>query len=103
MNEWNDNQWREFFGDHSLELRTDKWFTRRVLNRLPRKRWSIEAKISFVGTCYCNLYGSMPDICQRNDFQSLLDLCTHLVGLHGVVCGLRVVRRTVGIFPAQDL
>lgn len=48
MNEWNDNQWREFFGDHSLELRTDKWFTRRVLNRLPRKRWSIEAKISFV-------------------------------------------------------
>ena len=40
--------WREFFGDHSLELRTDKWFTRRVLNRLPRKRWSIEAKISFV-------------------------------------------------------
>ena len=21
MNEWNDNQWREFFGDHSLELR----------------------------------------------------------------------------------
>ena len=48
MNEWNDNQWRGFFGDHSLELRTDKWFTRRVLNRLPRKRWSIEAKISFV-------------------------------------------------------
>ena len=48
MNEWNDNQWRVFFGDHSLELRTDKWFTRRVLNRLPRKRWSIEAKISFV-------------------------------------------------------
>ena len=23
MNEWNDDQWREFFGDHSLELRTD--------------------------------------------------------------------------------
>lgn len=36
MNEWNDNQWREFFGDHSLELRTDKWFTRRVLNKIGR-------------------------------------------------------------------
>ena len=98
MNEWNDNQWRGFFGDHSLELRTDKWFTRRVLNRLPRKRWSIEAKISFVVsvlviaicTVLCLIF-------------ALLDLCTHLVGLHGIVCGLRVVCRTVGFLSAQDL
>ena len=96
MNEWNDNQWREFFGDHSLELRTDKWFTRRVLNRS-------QNFICRFGTCYCNLYGSMLDICQRNDLQSLLDLCTHLVGLHGIVCGLRVVCRTVGFLSAQDL
>ena len=104
MNEWNDNQWREFFGDHSLELRTDKWFTRRVLNRLPRKRWSIEAKISFVvSVLVIAICSSMLDICQRNDLQSLLDLCTHLVGLHGIVCGLRVVCRTVGFLSAQDL
>ena len=97
MNEWNDNQWRVFFGDHSLELRTDKWFTRRVLNRLPRKRWSIEAKISFVVSVL------VIAICTVLCLQSLLDLCTHLVGLHGIVCGLRVVCRTVGFLSAQDL
>ena len=54
MNEWNDNQWQEVFGDHSLELRTDKWFTRRVLNRLPRKAMEHRSQnfICRFGTCY---------------------------------------------------
>lgn len=48
MNEWNDNRWREFFDRHTPRPRHDRWFTRRVMNRLPCKRWSIETKISFV-------------------------------------------------------
>ena len=48
MKEWNDDQWREFFGRHTPQPRPNKWFTRRVMNRLPRKRWSMEAKVSLV-------------------------------------------------------
>ncbi len=48
MKEWNDDQWREFFDRHTPRPRHDRWFTRRVMNRLPRKRWSLEAKISLV-------------------------------------------------------
>ena len=47
MNEWNDNQWREVFGDYSFEILADKGVTRRGLDRLPRQRWGIEAQISF--------------------------------------------------------
>ncbi|WP_346702139.1 hypothetical protein [Barnesiella sp. An22] len=48
MKEWNDDQWRELFDRHTPQPRRDRWFTRRVMNRLPRKRWSLETKISLV-------------------------------------------------------
>lgn len=48
MKEWNDDQWRELFDRHTPQPRYDRWFTRRVMNRLPRKRWSLETKISLV-------------------------------------------------------
>ena len=44
MKEWNDDQWRELFDRHTPQPRRDRWFTRRVMNRLPRKRWSLETK-----------------------------------------------------------
>ena len=48
MKEWNDDQWRELFDRHTPQPKHDRWFTRRVMNRLPRKRWSLETKISLV-------------------------------------------------------
>ena len=48
MKEWNDDQWRELFDRHTPQPRYDRWFTRRVMHRLPRKRWSLETKISLV-------------------------------------------------------
>lgn len=46
MKELNDDRLRELFSEHVPCPRHDKWFTRRVMNRLPQKRISLEAKIS---------------------------------------------------------
>lgn len=42
----NDDRLRELFSEHVPHVRHDRWFTRRVMNRLPRKKMSIEAKVS---------------------------------------------------------
>ena len=51
MKEWNDEQWRELFDRHTPQPKHDRWFTRRVMNRLPRKRWSLLILIICTALC----------------------------------------------------
>lgn len=46
MKELNDDRLRELFSEHVPQVRHDRWFSRRVMNRLPRKKMSVEAKVS---------------------------------------------------------
>ncbi len=48
MKEWSDKEWKDFFDRHTpTPQQRDRWFTRRVMNRLPSKRWSVEMWVSF--------------------------------------------------------
>ncbi len=47
MKEWSDKEWKAFFAQNVRDPECrDKWFTRRVVNKLPRKRWSAEIWVS---------------------------------------------------------
>ncbi len=51
MTEWNEQEWRKVFRrGEDAPVHSDEWFTRRVMNRLPHKRWSAEIWVSFVVT-----------------------------------------------------